>query len=131
MLLESLKINPLEDSFPFQEQSTGSLALISPAIVAPQNPKSKYADYRKLSEQQKKYHQDEMTMFEIDRKLEKGQNSSKVKLCSYKEYLGKLYIHIRDYIEYPGRARFYPTKMGCVLNMQEWQKFLKVIDMVK
>ena len=49
-----------------------------------------------------------------------GENSLNV---SVKEYNGKTLIHIRHYFRNKDSERWYPTKKGITLTLQEWDKF--------
>ena len=40
-----------------------------------------------------------------------------------KEYEGQVLIHIRHYYKATGEDRWYPTKKGITLNLEEWDKF--------
>ena len=45
-----------------------------------------------------------------------------------KEYEGQLLIHIRHYFKATGEDRWYPTKKGVTLNLEEWNLFIRVFS---
>ena len=45
-----------------------------------------------------------------------------------KEYEGQVLIHIRHYYKATGEDRWYPTKKGITLNLEEWDKFTEVFS---
>ena len=47
-----------------------------------------------------------------------------------KEYEGQVLIHIRHYFKATGEDRWYPTKKGITLNLEEWDKFTEVFSEV-
>ena len=52
----------------------------------------------------------------------KGENALKVVV---KEYDGQVLIHFRHYCQVSGEDRWYPTKKGVALNLNEWDKFFE------
>ena len=52
----------------------------------------------------------------------KGENALKVVV---KEYDGQVLIHFRHYCKVSGEDRWYPTKKGVALNLNEWDKFVE------
>ena len=47
-----------------------------------------------------------------------------------KEYEGQVLIHIRQCFKATGEDRWYPTKKGITLNLEEWDKFTEVFSEV-
>ena len=42
-----------------------------------------------------------------------------------KEFDGKVLIHFRHYFKVAGEDRWYPTRKGVALNLNEWDTFLE------
>ena len=45
-----------------------------------------------------------------------------------KEYEGQVLIHIRHYFKTTGEDRWYPTRKGITLNLEEWDKLTEVFS---
>ena len=48
-----------------------------------------------------------------------------------KEYEGQILIHVRHYFKAAGEDRWYPTKKGVTLNLEEWDKFNEVFSEIQ